>query len=45
MGTFHDDKGELHGITIVVETSGPRTYIGRCFEESERGVVLLDVGC
>ena len=43
MGTVHDDKGELHGITIVVETSGPRTYIGRCFEESERGVVLLDV--
>lgn len=43
MGTFHDDKGELHGITIVVETTGPRTYVGRCFEETDRGVVLLDV--
>ncbi len=43
MGTFHDDKGELHGITVVVETTGPRTYIGRCFEETEQGIVLLDV--
>ncbi|MCA8959386.1 MAG: hypothetical protein KDC38_02685 [Planctomycetes bacterium] len=43
MGTFHDDKGELHGITIVVETAGPRTYVGRCFEETDDGVLLLDV--
>ena len=42
MGTFHNDKGELHGITVVVETSGPRVYVGRCDEETQAGIVLLD---
>jgi len=42
MGTFHRDKGELHGITVVVETTGPRVYVGRCDEENGMGVVLLD---
>jgi hypothetical protein len=43
MGTFHQDKGELHGITVVVDTPGPRVYIGRCDEMTEEGITLLDV--
>lgn len=43
MGTFHSDKGELHGITVVVETTGTRVYVGRCNEENGRGILLLDV--
>jgi len=43
MGTFHDDKGELHGITVVVETAGPRVYVGRCDTRSPEGILLLDV--
>lgn len=43
MGTFHDDLGDLHGITVVVTTSGSRTYIGRCHEENAVHVVLHDV--
>ena len=42
MGTFHSDKGELHGITVVVETNGPRVYVGRCDEETRAGIILLD---
>ena len=42
MGTFHD-KGDLHGITVVVDTHGPTIYIGRCWEMDERQVVLVDV--
>ena len=38
----HADRGELHGITIVVDTAGPKVYIGRCFEETDEHVVLLD---
>jgi hypothetical protein len=43
MGTFHDGKGELHGITVVVETAGTAVYIGRCWELTEDHIVLLDV--
>lgn len=43
MGTFHDGMGELHGITVVVDTTGPRVYVGRCHELDERRIVLLDV--
>ena len=42
MGTFHSDKGELHGITVVVETSGSETWVGRCDTIDDRGVHLLD---
>ena len=42
MGTFHDDLGELHGITVVVDTSGPRVWIGRCHEQTDDGILLLD---
>jgi len=43
MGTFHHDKGELHGITVVVDTDGPELFVGRCDTVTESGVVLLDV--
>lgn len=43
MGTFHDDKGELHGITVVVDTKGSKVYIGRCDIMNDEGIVLLDV--
>jgi hypothetical protein len=43
MGTFHSGKGELHGITVVVDTLGPKVYIGRCWEMDDGQVVLVDV--
>jgi len=42
MGTFHRDKGELHGITVVVDC-GARVYVGRCDERTPEGIILLDV--
>jgi hypothetical protein len=42
MGTFHEGKGVLHGITVVVETDGPEVFIGRFDEQTERGLILLD---
>lgn len=42
MGTFHHDRGELHGITVVVDTTGPEVFVGRCDDMDERGVVLND---
>lgn len=43
MGTFHEDKHELHGITVVVDTVGDEIYIGRCDDMNEKGILLLDV--
>ncbi|MGE0192514.1 MAG: hypothetical protein AB7T63_10795 [Planctomycetota bacterium] len=42
MGTFHHDKGDLHGITVVVDTPGPLVYVGRCDTITPEGVILLD---
>lgn len=42
MGTFHQNKGELHGITVVVETHGPEVFVGRCDTVTPEGVILLD---
>ena len=42
MGTFHHDKGELHGITVVVDTKGPEVWVGRCDTMTQEGIVLLD---
>lgn len=42
MGTFHDDKGELHGITVVVCTKGDRVYVGRCDTTGPDGIILMD---
>lgn len=41
---FHPGHSELHGITVVVETNGPLTYVGRYDSEDERGVHMVDVG-
>jgi hypothetical protein len=41
---FHPGHSELHGITVVVETKGSRTYVGRYDSEDTVGVHLLDVG-
>lgn len=42
MGTFHQGKSELHGITVVVETTGPELFVGRCDDVDARGVILHD---
>ena len=42
MGTFHNDRGALHGITVVVETAGNDVYVGRCDTEDDQAIVLLD---
>ena len=42
MGTFHDDKHELHGITVVVDTIGPEIWVGRCDDMDERQILLVD---
>ena len=41
---FHPGHQELHGITVVLETRGSRTYVGRFDSQDERGVHLHDVG-
>jgi hypothetical protein len=33
----------LHGLTVVVETNGPRFYVGRFDVEDDRGILLRDV--
>lgn len=43
MGTFHQNKSPLHGITVVVDTTGEEILVGRCDDEDERGIVLHDV--
>jgi hypothetical protein len=43
MGTFHRGKDPLHGITVVVDTTGPEVYVGRCDDIVGGDVVLLDV--
>ena len=43
MGTFHSDKGDLHGITVVVDLKDTRVFVGRCdtvVPEGEEVVVL-----
>jgi len=43
MGTFHHGKSELHGITVVVDTTGAKVYVGRCEDMDESAITLLDV--
>ena len=33
----------LHGVTVVVDTSGSMLYIGRYHSETEEGILLNDV--
>jgi len=42
MGTFHDHASPLHGITVAVETAGDELWIGRCDDEDDERVILLD---
>ena len=41
MRTFHPDRHELHGITVVVETDGPEVWVGRCDDLDENAMILL----
>ena len=41
---FHPGHQELHGITVVLETGGSKTYVGRFDSQDDRGVHLHDVG-
>ena len=43
MGTFHQNLGELHGITVAVETTDETVYVGRCHEANDANVIMLDV--
>lgn len=40
--TLHHDRDELHGITVVLDGTSGRTYVGRWHEQQPRGVVLRD---
>jgi hypothetical protein len=40
--TFHQNRHELHGITVVVDTRGPQVWVGRCHDIDDQGVILLD---
>ena len=42
MGTFHQGKDPLHGITVVVDTEGPEVFVGRCDDVVGGDVILLD---
>lgn len=40
---FHPGHEELHGVTVVVEGSSGRSWVGRYHERTERGILLHDV--
>jgi hypothetical protein len=40
---FHPGHSELHGTTVVLESTGEVLYIGRYHEETPQGVLLHDV--
>ena len=41
---FHPGHDELHGISVVVETPGQNTYVGRFDRQDDDHVFLKDVG-
>ena len=41
---FHPGHQELHGVTVVLETHGSKTYVGRYDSQDDRGVHMHDVG-
>lgn len=43
MGTFHQNKHELHGITCVIDTDGAEVYVGRVDDLDDDKVILHDV--
>lgn len=40
---FHPGHAELHGITVVLETTADSLFVGRYHEETAAGVLLHDV--
>lgn len=40
---LHTDRHALHGTTVVMETSGPVTYVGRFDRQEDGGVHLINV--
>jgi hypothetical protein len=40
---FHPGHHELHGITVVLETSGSHVYVGRFDKQDSQGVHLIGV--
>ena len=40
---FHPGHHALHGVTVLLETTGGLIYIGRFDSEDEAGACLLDV--
>ncbi len=42
MGTFHDGRGDLHGITVAA-FAADTVYVGRCHEMDDQRLLLLDV--
>jgi len=40
---FHPGHHALHGITVVLQTTGTKTYVGRFDAQDDGGVHLLDV--
>lgn len=40
---FHPGHDDLHGITVVVEGTSGKTYVGRWHEQVEKGIVMHDV--
>jgi hypothetical protein len=35
-------RSPLHGITVVLDTDGPKLYIGKCHEEDDQRVLLYN---
>ena len=40
---FHSGHHPLHGVTVIIESTGPATYVGRFDSEDETGFHLLQV--
>jgi len=40
---IHPGHQQLHGITVIVETTGPITHVGRFDRQDEGGVHFRDV--
>ena len=38
----HQNRGELHGMTVVIETTDTRVYVGRYDQEQDGLIVVRD---
>jgi hypothetical protein len=45
MGLFHDTSDPLHGVTVVIETTGPELWVGRCNRVEPDRVLLFESDC